>query len=155
MRIVNTSQLPWGLSDKVDYGYRKPPFILPHRGWQIFVWIQYFFCLMCQVVLGTFSVTFYCVTLFCCSFCSILIVSATVCHWTYARHHWLSRTNKSILFVLHWLDVSCFSPGSSAKTQSFALGGSDNCRGGDGHTLTACQRSAYCHHREPKFKWQF
>lgn len=115
----------------------------------------FFFLFMCQVVLGSFPVTFHCVALFCCFNCSIVIVSITVCHWTCARHHRLGRTNKSILFVLHWLDVAGASLGSSVQTHSFALGGSNNCGGGAGRTQTAYQRSGYCHHRETKFKLHF
>lgn len=95
----------------------------------------FFFLFMCQVVLGSFPVTFHCVALFCCFNCSIVIVSITVCHWTCARHHRLGRTNKSILFVLHWLDVAGASLGSSVQTHSFALGGEQQLRGWGGvHT---------------------
>lgn len=149
MWILNTAQLPWGLSDKVDYGYRKHSLLFPHSGDRfLFEFNIFFFLFMCQVVLGSFPVTFHCVALFCCFNCSIVIVSITVCHWICARHHWPGRTNKSILFVLHWLDVAGASLGSSVQTHSFALGGSNNCGGGAGRTQTAYQRSGYCHHRD-------
>lgn len=60
MWILNTARLPWGLLDKVDYGYTKYPLVFPHRWWQIFLFSLNSFFFFC----GRFPVTFHCVAAF-------------------------------------------------------------------------------------------